>query len=106
MPVFAHPTNVEGARIAIDSGVDVPAHTIPESPPWTRDFTQQLKRANVSLIPTLTPYDVEARKAKLPTSQAQLLSPRWSTNSVLTPRPAAIFCLERMSGIPTTTIRR
>ena len=35
MPVFAHPTNVEGVRIATESGVDVLAHTVPESPPWT-----------------------------------------------------------------------
>jgi len=61
--VFAHPTNLEGVRIAIESGVDVLAHTVPESPPWTHDFTQQLKRANLSLIPTLTLFDVEARKA-------------------------------------------
>src|SRR5262249_47626481 len=66
MPVFAHPTNVEGVRIAIDNGVDVLAHTVPESPPWTPDFTEQLKRAHLSLIPTLTLYDVEARKANVP----------------------------------------
>jgi imidazolonepropionase-like amidohydrolase len=69
MPVFAHPTNVEGARIAIESGVDVLAHTIPESPPWTPDFIQQLKRANLSLIPTLTLFDVEARKANVSNQQ-------------------------------------
>lgn len=69
MPVFAHPTNVEGVRVAIDSGVDVLAHTVPESPPWTPDFTQQLKHAHLSLIPTLTLFDVEARKANLPDQQ-------------------------------------
>jgi imidazolonepropionase-like amidohydrolase len=69
MPVFAHPTNVEGVRVAIDSGVDVLAHTVPESPPWTPDFTQQLKRARLSLIPTLTLFDVEARKANVPDQQ-------------------------------------
>ena len=66
MPVFAHPTNLDGVRVAIDSGVDVLAHTLPQSPPWTPEFTQQLKRANLSLIPTLTLFDVEARKAKRP----------------------------------------
>jgi imidazolonepropionase-like amidohydrolase len=66
MPVFAHPTNVEGVRIAIDSGVDVLAHTVPESPPWTPEFTEQLKRANLSLIPTLTLFDVEMRKGNVP----------------------------------------
>ncbi len=69
LPVFAHPSNVEGVRIAIESGVDVLAHTVPQSPPWTPEFTQQLKRANLSLIPTLTLYDVEGRKANLPDQQ-------------------------------------
>lgn len=69
LPVFAHPTNVEGVRIAIDSGVDVLAHTVPESPPWTSDFTGQLKRANLSLIPTLTLFDVEMRKGNAPDQQ-------------------------------------
>ena len=66
MPVFAHPTSVDGVRVAIDSGVDVLAHTVPDSPPWTSEFTQQLKRAHLSLIPTLTLFDVEARKANVP----------------------------------------
>lgn len=66
MPVFAHPTNVDGVRIAIESGVDVLAHTVPDSPPWTSEFTQQLKSAHLSLIPTLTLFDVEARKGNLP----------------------------------------
>lgn len=66
MPVFAHPTSVEGVRVAVESGVDVLAHTVPQSPPWTAEFTAGLKRANLSLIPTLTLYDVEARKENLP----------------------------------------
>jgi imidazolonepropionase-like amidohydrolase len=49
LPVFAHPTSVEGARIAIESGVDVLAHTLPNSPPWTPEFTQELKHARMSL---------------------------------------------------------
>jgi len=69
MRVFAHPTNVEGVRVAIESGVDVLAHTLPQSPPWTPDFTQQLKHAKLSLIPTLTLFDVEARKANVPDQQ-------------------------------------
>jgi imidazolonepropionase-like amidohydrolase len=69
MPVFAHPTNVQGVRVAIDSGVDVLAHTLPQSPPWTPEFTRQLKRANLSLIPTLTLFDVEGRKANIPDQQ-------------------------------------
>jgi len=69
MPVFAHPTNVDGVRVAIDSEVDVLAHTLPQSPPWTAEFIQQLKVANLSLIPTLTLFDVEGRKQNIPDHQ-------------------------------------
>jgi len=69
MSVFAHPTNVEGVRIAINSGVDVLAHTLPQSPPWTPEFTQQLKHANLSLIATLTLFDVEGRRQNIPDQQ-------------------------------------
>ena len=62
MPVFAHPQNVDGMSVAVDSGVDILAHTVPQSPPWTPDFVSRLKRANVALIPTLTLFDFEARK--------------------------------------------
>lgn len=69
LPVFAHPTSAEGVRIALDSGVDVLAHTVPNSPPWSSDFTAQLKRAHMSLIPTLTLFDVEMRKGNAPDPQ-------------------------------------
>ncbi len=62
MPVFAHPQNVDGVNVAINSGVDVLAHTVPQSPPWTSDFISRLKRADLALIPTLTLFDFEARK--------------------------------------------
>ena len=61
--------NVDGVRVAIDSGVDVLAHTLPQSPPWTAEFIQQLKVANLSLIPTLTLFDVEGRKQNIPDHQ-------------------------------------
>ena len=62
MPVFAHPQNVDGVEVAISSGVDVLAHTVPQSPPWTPDFILRLQRAQLALIPTLTLFDFEARK--------------------------------------------
>jgi hypothetical protein len=61
MPVFAHPQNVDGVTVAIESG-DVLAHTVPQSPPWTPEFVSRLRRANIALIPTLTLFDFEARK--------------------------------------------
>lgn len=62
LPVFAHPQDAEGVGIAIESGVDVLAHTVPQSPPWDQAYVQRLKRAHLALIPTLTLFDAEARK--------------------------------------------
>jgi imidazolonepropionase-like amidohydrolase len=62
MPVFAHPQNMDGVNVAIDSGVDILAHTVPQSTPWTPEFVSRLKSANMALIPTLTLFDFEARK--------------------------------------------
>jgi len=64
-PVFAHPSNSEGLEIAIQSGVDVLAHTAPMSGDWTLAFVHKLKAAHLALIPTLTLFDVEAKKAKV-----------------------------------------
>src|ERR1035438_6946014 len=65
LPVFAHPQNLAGVEAAIDGGVDILAHTAPESPPWTPEFVARLKGAHMALIPTLTLFDFEARKAGL-----------------------------------------
>jgi imidazolonepropionase-like amidohydrolase len=62
MPVFVHPSTEEGVLIAVNSGADILAHTVPQSPPWTPDFVSRLKQANLSLIPTLTLFDFETRK--------------------------------------------
>lgn len=62
LAVFSHPQNIDGVNVAIASGVDVLAHTVPQSPPWTSDFVTRLKSANIALIPTLTLFDFEARK--------------------------------------------
>jgi imidazolonepropionase-like amidohydrolase len=62
MAVFAQPQDADGVNVAIASGVDVLAHTVPQSPPWTPDFVARLKSANIALIPTLTLVDFEVRK--------------------------------------------
>lgn len=62
LPVFAHPQDVDGVNTAIDSGVDVLAHTVPESPRWSPEFVSRLRRANLALIPTLTLFDFVARQ--------------------------------------------
>jgi imidazolonepropionase-like amidohydrolase len=66
MPVFAHPNNVQGMRVAIQSGVDVLAHAVPDSPPWDASLVTQLRDSKVALIPSLTLFDVEARRQGLP----------------------------------------
>jgi imidazolonepropionase-like amidohydrolase len=62
LPVFAHPQNQAGLEAAIDGGVDILAHTAPDSPEWTPSFVSRLTRAKMALIPTLTLFDFEARK--------------------------------------------
>jgi imidazolonepropionase-like amidohydrolase len=64
-PVFAHPSNTEGIEVSIKSGVDVLAHTALMSGDWTPAFAERLKAAHLALIPTLTLFDVEAKKDKV-----------------------------------------
>jgi imidazolonepropionase-like amidohydrolase len=61
-PVFAHPSNTQGVNIAIDSGVDVLAHTAPMMGPWKPDLVARLRAHNMALVPTLTLFEVEAKK--------------------------------------------
>ena len=65
LPVFAHPQNGAGLDAAIDGGVDILAHTAPGSPAWSPEFVARLKNAHMALMPTLTLWDFEARKANL-----------------------------------------
>jgi imidazolonepropionase-like amidohydrolase len=61
-PVFAHPTNVEGLNVAIDSGVDILAHTTPDGGPWTAELTSRILAHHMALIPTLTLFEVELKR--------------------------------------------
>jgi hypothetical protein len=40
--VFAHPQNTTAVEVAVESGVDVLAHTVPDSPEWTAAFVSRL----------------------------------------------------------------
>ena len=62
-PVFAHPSDTRGIEVAIESGVDVLAHTAPNGELWTPAFVERLKVAHMALIPTLTLWDVEGKKS-------------------------------------------
>src|SRR5262249_22713330 len=60
-PVFAHPASQQGIELAMQSGVDILAHTTPEGGPWSPALVQALKAKNIALIPTLTLWHVETK---------------------------------------------
>lgn len=66
-PVFAHPSNLAGLNVAIDSGVDILAHTtamdgggVPGG--WSPELIARLRAHNMALIPTMTLFEVESKK--------------------------------------------
>lgn len=58
-PVFAHVSNNQGIEVAVQSGVDILAHTTPADDLWSPVFAERLKAANIALTPTLTLWEVE-----------------------------------------------
>lgn len=52
-PVFAHPSSRDGLLAAVRGGVDVIAHTTPQSGPWDEAVLAAMRQAKVALIPTL-----------------------------------------------------
>jgi imidazolonepropionase-like amidohydrolase len=102
LPVFAHPQNLAGLESAIDGGVDILAHTVPDSPPWTPEFVSRLKTAHMALIPTLTLFD--SAKVLPPTRTVMRGSRRWWPSFALSRRPAVRSSLAPTLAIPTTSI--
>jgi len=68
-PAFAHPSTLEGMNVAIDSGVDILAHTTASdagdasAAGWSPDLIARLRAHNMAVIPTLTLYEVEAKRS-------------------------------------------
>jgi imidazolonepropionase-like amidohydrolase len=60
-PVFTHPSNLQGIEVALESGVDILAHTTPGVGPWSSALVERLKAAHVALIPTLTLWHSESK---------------------------------------------
>src|SRR5229473_5834763 len=58
-PVFAHVSNDQGIEVALQSGVDILAHTTPADDLWSPSFAERLKAAHMTLTPTLTLWEVE-----------------------------------------------
>lgn len=61
-PVFAHVSNNQGIEVAVQSGVDILAHTTPSDDLWGSSLAERLTAAHLALTPTLTLWDVEAKK--------------------------------------------
>jgi imidazolonepropionase-like amidohydrolase len=61
-PVFAHVSNDEGIEVAVQSGVDILAHTTPSGDLWSESLVERFTAAHMALTPTLTLWDVEGRK--------------------------------------------
>jgi imidazolonepropionase-like amidohydrolase len=70
-PVFAHPSNLAGLTVSMDSGVDVLAHTTPMTGPWPAELTARIFAHHMALIPTLTLFEVEAKKFGEPAQELQ-----------------------------------
>lgn len=63
LPVFAHPTDNLGIKVAIESGVSILAHTSPDNySPWDSSLINSMIRHKVSLIPTLKLYSWELKR--------------------------------------------
>ncbi|MGA2813757.1 MAG: amidohydrolase family protein [Candidatus Acidiferrum sp.] len=76
--VFAHVSNDEGNEVAIQSGVDVLAHTTPSGSVWNESFVKRLNAAHMALTPTLTLFDVEGKKAGTSPDVAE----KWSNKAI------------------------
>jgi imidazolonepropionase-like amidohydrolase len=60
-PIFVHPSNQAGIDIALKSGADVLAHVTSDEQEWAPALVERMRAAHMSLIPTLTLFDVEAK---------------------------------------------
>lgn len=64
--VFAHPQSDEGLRVAMEGGVDVLAHTVPNGSAWSPERVKRLVDLKMALAPTLSLWRVEMQRAQLP----------------------------------------
>jgi len=64
--VFAHTENDAGVNVAVDGGVDILAHTAPSGTNWDEARVAKMKRAGVTLIPTLSLFTKLARSLGMP----------------------------------------
>jgi imidazolonepropionase-like amidohydrolase len=62
-PFFAHVSNNQGIEVAIQSGVDILAHTTPTDDLWSPSFVHRLTAAHMALTPTLTLWELVSPNA-------------------------------------------
>jgi imidazolonepropionase-like amidohydrolase len=75
-PVFAHPSNLAGIELALDSRVDVLAHVTSDDEGWSAELLERMRAAHMALIPTLSLFDVEATNGGASVEQAQKIVDR------------------------------
>jgi imidazolonepropionase-like amidohydrolase len=65
--VMAHPTDPDGVKLAVDSGVDIVVHTTidPDDSAWSAELIRDMVARHVSVVPTLQLWGYELAKAKL-----------------------------------------
>lgn len=66
--VFAHPSDSDGARVAIENGVDILAHVFTSEikGPWDKSLPAEMAARNMALVPTLKLWRPELTKEGLP----------------------------------------
>jgi imidazolonepropionase-like amidohydrolase len=74
--VFSHPSTINGVELSLDAGVDILAHvTTSESgeagTTWPPELVARMIATHMSLIPTLTLFDVEMQKNHVPPDAIQ-----------------------------------
>jgi imidazolonepropionase-like amidohydrolase len=65
--VFSHPSTIKGVELSLDAGVDILAHVTTSErgeagTTWPPELVARMKAAHMSLIPTLTLFDVEMQR--------------------------------------------
>lgn len=72
--VFAHPTDIQGIREALDAHVDILAHPPLGAPAlWPEPLMKQVRDAGMSMIPTLQLFQYELQKQQVPAAIAERL---------------------------------
>jgi imidazolonepropionase-like amidohydrolase len=74
--VIAHPSNSAGARVAIEGGVDILAHTFPaqlDGQPWDRALPGMMVERRMALVPTLKVFPTDLRRFGVPPAVIEIV---------------------------------